>query len=128
MITERDEIRAKATLEMIDASSLEPRSKAELKESVEESKANLNGRSLEERVLSIAQTQFDQTRLLAGIIIQFKKVADKMEGEAARPKRTWKDVLCETQWGWVVLGSVVAVCAIFQPQIVEVLKAVAAVL
>ena len=137
MITERDNIKAKASIEMIEASTLEPQTKAELKESVEETKANLNGRTLEERVLSIAQSQFDQTRLLAGIIIQFKKVADKIEhpehpeqAEQAEKLidtkgRSWKDTIVETQWGWVVLGSVIAICTIFQPQIVSLMKTVA---
>lgn len=76
MITERDEIKCRASLEMIEASSLEPRTKADLKDSIEEAKFNLNGRTLEERVLSIAQNQFDITRFLADIIIQFKTISD----------------------------------------------------
>lgn len=79
MITERDEIKCRTAVEMVDASTLEPRTKADLKEAIEEAKLNLNGRTMEERVLSIAQNQFDTTRFLAEIIIQFKRVADKAD-------------------------------------------------
>ena len=41
MITELDEIRCKNTFDLIDASSLEQKTKADLKESVEEAKLNL---------------------------------------------------------------------------------------
>lgn len=120
MITERDEIKCRTSLEMIDQSELEPKVKADLKESIEEAKANLNGRTLEERVLSIAQNQFDTTRFLADIIIQFKNATkEKPEKE----KRTWKDVLVETQWASMALGTVIAVCSIFQPQIIALLTA-----
>lgn len=129
MITELDEIRCKNTFDMIDASSLEPKTKADLKESVEEAKLNLNGRTLEERCASIARNQFDTTRFLAEIIIQFKNVADEVKtAQKQNQKRTWKDVVAEMNW-WplTVLGSVLGVCAIFQPQIVEVLKTIAAI-
>lgn len=120
MITERDEIKCRTSLEMIDQSELEPKVKADLKESIEEAKANLNGRTLEERVLSIAQNQFDTTRFLADIIIQFKNAT---RGKPEREKRTWKDVLVETQWASMALGTVIAVCSIFQPQIIALLTA-----
>lgn len=120
MITERDEIKCRTSLEMIDQSELEPKVKADLKESIEEAKANLNGRTLEERVLSIAQNQFDTTRFLADIIIQFKNATkEKPEKE----KRTWKDVIAECKWPLVVLGSIISVCSIFQPQIIALLTA-----
>ncbi len=121
MITERDEIKCRTSLEMIDQSELEAKVKADLKESIEEAKANLNGRTLDERVLSIAQNQFDTTRFLADIIIQFNK-ATKGAGKATE-KRTWKDVLVETQWASFALGTVIAVCSIFQPQIIALLSA-----
>lgn len=123
MITEIDEIRTKNSFDLIDTSSLEPKLKAELKESLEESKLNLNGRSLEERCASIARAQFDMTRFICDIIIQFKRVSDKAAVQAT-PKRTWKDVVAEMNW-WplTVLGSVLGICAIFQPQIVGVLEA-----
>lgn len=123
MITEIDDIRTKNTFDMIDASSLEPKTKAELKESVEEAKLNLNGRTLEERCASIARNQFDVVRFIVEVLVKFKSISVQQP----QPERTWKDVLVETQWGWVVLGVSIAVCTIFQPQIVEVLKAVVSV-
>ena len=125
MITELDEVKAQNTFDMIDASSLEPKTKADLKESVEEAKLNLNGRTLEERCASIARNQFDTTRFLAEIIIQFKNVADEVKtAQGQNQKRTWKDVVAEMNW-WplTVLGSVLGICAIFQPQIVGVFEA-----
>lgn len=126
MITEADEVKTKNSFDLIDASSLEGWVKADLKESLEEAKLNLNGRNLEDRVQGIARNQFDSMRLLAGIVIQFKKVADDMERtkKPTKPARTWKDVVAEVRWPLCILGSVVAVCCIFQPQIVEVLKAI----
>ncbi len=126
MITELDEIRCKNTFDMIDASNLEPKTKADLKESVEEAKLNLNGRTLEERCASIARNQFDTTRFLAEIIIQFKNIAEdvKKEKQPIQPKRTWKDALVECQWALFGLGSVIAVCSIFSPQIVDLIKAI----
>lgn len=123
MITELDEIRCKNTFDLIDASSLEPKTKADLKESVEEAKLNLNGRTLEERCASIARNQFDTTRFLAEIIIQFKNVAEDVKKEK-QPKRTWKDVVAECKWPLVVLGGIIAVCTIFQPQIIELMKVI----
>ncbi len=123
MINEMDEVKCKNTFDMIDASSLEPKTKADLKESVEEAKLNLNGRTLEERCASIARNQFDTTRFLAEIIIQFKQVADDVKKQP--PKRTWKDVIVECRIPAAVLGSVIAVCTIFQPQLVELMKAFA---
>ena len=126
MITEADEVKTKNSFDLLDASCLEARTKGDLKEAIEEAKLNLNGRSLEDRVQGIARNQFDTTRFLADIIIQFKEVADKArEAVGQRPKRTWKDVVAEVRWPLCILGSVVAVCCIFQPQIVEVLKALA---
>lgn len=123
MITEMDEVKCKNTFDMIDASNLEPKTKADLKESVEEAKLNLNGRTLEERCASIARNQFDTTRFLADIIIQFKNVADEVKKEK-QPKRTWKDVVAECKWPLVVLGGIIAVCTIFQPQIIELMKVI----
>ena len=123
MITERDNIKCQTSLEMIDASSLEPKSKADLKESVEEAKLNLNGRSLDERVLSIAQNQFDTTRFLADIIIKFNDIAKDVATK--KPvERSWKDVVIVTRWPLCLLGSVISVCMIFQPEIVSLAKAV----
>ncbi len=126
MITELDEVKAQNTFDLIDASNLEPKTKADLKESVEEAKLNLNGRTLEERCASIARNQFDTTRFLAEIIIQFKNVADEVKN--TQPKRTWKDVVAECKWPLVVLGGIIAVSCIFQPQIIELMKVITAVL
>lgn len=124
MITELDEIRCKNSFDMIEASALEPKTKADLKESVEEAKLNLNGRSLEERCASIARNQFDVTRFLAEIIIQFKNVADDVKkGQTIEKKTTWKDVAIAVRWPACILGGVLGICAIFQPQIVSVLTA-----
>ena len=120
MITEIDDIRTKNTFDMIDASSLEPKTKAELKESVEEAKLNLNGRTLEERCASIARNQFDVVRFIAEVLVKFKSISVQQP----QPERTWKDVLVECQWGWVVLGSVISVCCIFNTEIVGLLKAI----
>lgn len=124
MITELDEVKAQNTFDMIDASSLEPKTKADLKESVEEAKLNLNGRTLEERCASIARNQFDTMRFISEIIIQFKNIADEMN-KPRETKRTWKDVIAEMNW-WpiTVLGSVLGICAIFQPQIISLLTAI----
>lgn len=122
MITELDEIRCKNTFDLIDASTLEPKTKADIKESVEEAKLNLNGRTLEERCASIARNQFDTTRFLADIIIQFKSVADEVKN--TQPKRTWKDVVAECKWPLVVLGGIIAVSCIFQPQIISLLTSI----
>ena len=122
MITEMDNLKAKNTFDMIDASSLEPKTKADLKESVEEAKLNLNGRTLEERCASIARNQFDTTRFLAEIIIQFKNVAEEVKN--TQPKRTWKDVVAECKWPLVVLGGIIAVSCIFQPQIISLLTSI----
>lgn len=123
MITEMDNLKAQNTFDLIDASNLEPKTKADLKESVEEAKLNLNGRTLEERCASIARNQFDTTRFLAEIIIQFKNVAEDVKKEK-QPKRTWKDTLVECQWALFGLGSVIAVCSIFSPQIVDLIQAI----
>ena len=124
MITELDEIREKNAFDMIDASTLEPKTKSELKESVAEAKQNLNGRSLEERCASIARNQFDTTRFISEIIIQFKNMTDELK-KPRETKRTWKDVIAEMNW-WpiTVLGSVLGIAAIFQPQIVHIFEAV----
>ena len=122
MITELDEVKAKNTFGLIDASGLEPKTKADLKESVEEAKLNLNGRTLEERCASIARNQFDTTRFLTEIIIQFKNVADEVKN--TQPKRTWKDVVAECKWPLVVLGGIIAVSCIFQPQIISLLTSI----
>lgn len=127
MITELDELRCKNSFDLIDASSLEPRTKADLRESVEEAKLNLNGRSLEERCASIARNQFDTTRFLAEIIIQFKNMADETRRNQNAAKKTgWKDVIIAVKWPLCILGSVIAVCAIFSENIVELCKALAA--
>lgn len=127
MITEADEVKCKNAFDMIDNSSLEMKTKADLKETIEEAKLNLNGRSVEERLMSIARNQFDTSRLLADIIIQFKNVTDEMR-KPKESKRTWKDVVVEGKWALCILGSVIAVCTIFQPQIVELIKAVGSLL
>lgn len=123
MITELDDLREKNSFDLIDQSSLEAHVKADLKEAVAESKRNLNGRTTEERLMSIARNQFDMTRFVADIIIQFKNVTDEMK-KPRETKRTWKDVIAEMNW-WplTVLGSVLGICAIFQPQIVGVFEA-----
>lgn len=125
MITEMDNLREKNTFEFIDQSSLDAHVKAELKEAVAESKRNLNGRTTEERLMSIARNQFDTMRFICDIIIQFKNITDELK-KPKESKRTWKDVVAEMNW-WplTVLGSVLGISAIFQPQIVEVLKAIA---
>ena len=123
MITEIDEIRTKNSFDLIDTSSLEPKLKAELKESLEESKLNLNGRTLDERCASIARAQFDMTRFICDIIIQFKRVSDK--AVQAVPKRTWKDVIAECKWPVCVLGGIALVCSIFNTEIVGLLTAIA---
>ena len=122
MITELDEIREKNAFDMIDASTLEPKTKSELKESVAEAKQNLNGRTLEERCASIARNQFDTTRFISEIIIQFKNMTDELK-KPRETKRTWKDVVAEGSWPLCILGSVIAVCCIFQPQIVHIFEA-----
>lgn len=123
MITELDDLREKNSFDLIDQSSLEAHVKADLKEAVAESKRNLNGRTTEERLMSIARNQFDMTRFVADIIIQFKNVTDELK-KPKESKRSWKDVVAEMNW-WplTVLGSVLGICAIFQPQIVGVLEA-----
>lgn len=127
MITEMDELKCKNSFEEIDASSLELKTKSDLKEAIEESKLNLNGRTLEERCASIARNQFDTTRFLSSIIIQFKKMADEID-KNEKPKRTWKDVLVECQWGLVTLGGIISVCSIFAPEIISLLKAVVSII
>lgn len=120
MITERDNIKCKASLDMIEKSALDLRTKADLKDSIEEAKLNLNGRTLEERVLSIAQNQFDTTRFLADIIIKFND-----NTKSKQPSRSWKDVIVETKWAMCALGGIIFVCMVFQPQIIEFAKCVA---
>ena len=121
MITEIDNLKAKNTFDLIDASNLEPKVKADLKESVEEAKLNLNGRTLEERCASIARNQFDMTRFICEVIIQFKQVAESMKTPS---KKSWADVVSESRWPLCILGCVIAVCCIFQPQIVHIFDAV----
>lgn len=123
MITELDELREKNSFDLIDQSSLEAHVKAELKEAVAESKRNLNGRTTEERLMSIARNQFDMTRFVADIIIQFKNITDELK-KPKESKRTWKDVLVECQWACVTLGGIIGVCSIFAPEIVSLLKAI----
>ena len=123
-ISELDEVKCQNTFAMIDASSLEAKTKADLKESVEEAKLNLNGRTLEERCASIARNQFDTTRFLADIIIQFKNVADDVK-KAENKKTGWKDVIIAVKWPLCILGSVIAVCAIFSENIVQLIQTVA---
>ena len=125
MITEMDEVKCKNTFDLIDASSLEPKTKADLKESVEEAKLNLNGRTLDERCASIARNQFDTTRFLTEIIIQFKSIADEVKtAQGQNQKRTWKDVVAECKWPLVVLGGIITVSCIFQPQIISLLTSI----
>jgi hypothetical protein len=73
--------------------------------------------------MSIARNQFDMTRFVADIIIQFKNMTDEMK-KPKESKRTWKDVVAEMNW-WplTVLGSVLGIAAIFQPQIVGIFEA-----
>jgi len=124
MITERDEIKCQASMEMVEDSSLSPDTKADLKESLESAKLNLNGRTLEERVLSIAQNQFDTTRFIAEIIVRFGDIVKRQKVNAQKEK-TWKDVITESRWAMVALGSIVAVCSIFSENIVALVKTVA---
>lgn len=77
MIENLDKIRCDDSLNRIESSTLEPHVKDELKSSIYSAMENLNGRTMEERVLAIARNQFDTTRFLAEIIIQFKRVTDK---------------------------------------------------
>lgn len=123
MINKIDEIKCNDSLARIEESSLEPHTKDDLKASIQCSLENLNGRTLEERCASIARNQFDTTRFLAEIIIQFKQVADDVKKQPS--KRSWKDVIVECRNAAAILGSVIAVCTIFQPQLVELIKAVA---
>lgn len=120
MITEMDEVKCQNAFQMIDSSTLESRTKSDLKETIEEAKLNLNGRTLEERCESIARNQFDTTRFLAEIIIQFKKVSENIH----QPKN-WKDVLVESKWAIVTLGSIISISTIFQPQLIHLLECVA---
>lgn len=125
MITEIDEIRTKNSFDLIDTSSLEPKLKAELKESLEESKLNLNGRSLEERCASIARAQFDMTRFICGLVIQFKNIADDIKKNQSAVKKTgWKDVIIAVKWPVCVLGCIALVCSIFNAEIVNLLTAI----
>ena len=121
MITERDKLRMNNSFDRINASTLDPAIKSELKEGIEESLENLNGRNLEDRVLAIAQTQFSQSRFIADLIIQFNEILKLRE----TPKRTWKDVIAECRWSMVVLGSIIAISAIFSENIVEMVKSIA---
>lgn len=108
------------SFDRINASTLDPAIKSELKEGIEESLENLNGRNLEDRVLAIAQTQFSQSRFIADLIIQFNEILKLRE----TPKKTWKDVIAKCQWAIVTLGSIIAISAIFSENIVELFKAV----
>lgn len=123
MITELDRVKCQNSFDMIDGSDLELKTKSDLKEALEESLQNLNGRTTEERLSSIARNQFDMTRFVSQIIIQFKNVAEDIR-KNSKPKRSWKDTLVETQWALVTLGSVIAICSIFAPEIISLLKAV----
>ncbi len=126
MITEIDELKCRNSFENIDASELEPKLKSELKEALEEAKLNLNGRSLEDRVLSIAKNQFNTTRFLADIIIQFHKVLKKSESaKAESAKRTWQDVIIACRNQLTILGGIVAVCSIFQKELVSLISSLA---
>lgn len=120
MITERDKLRMSNSFDRINASTLDPAIKSELKEGIEESLENLNGRNLEDRVLAIAQTQFSQSRFIADLIIQFNDILKLRETS----KRTWKDVIAECRWAMVVLGSIIAISAIFSENIVEMVKSI----
>ena len=125
MITEMDNLKAKNTFDMIEASNLEPKTKADLKESIEESKLNLNGRTLEERCASIARAQFDMTRFICEIIIQFKSIADDIKNNQTAVKKTgWKDVIIAVKWPVCVLGGIALVCSIFNAEIVNLLTAI----
>ena len=111
------------SFDRINASTLDQAIKSELKEGIEESLENLNGRNLEDRVLAIAQTQFSQSRFIADLIIQFNEILKLRE----TPKKTWTDVVSDSKWAICILGSVIAVCCIFQPEITSLLKAVVAI-
>lgn len=125
MITEMDNLKAQNMFDLIDASSLEPKLKADLKESLEESKLNLNGRTLEERCASIARAQFDMTRFICDIIIQFKNMTDDAKKNQANTKKTcWKDVIIAVKWPVCVLGGIALVCSIFNTEIVNLLTAI----
>lgn len=120
MITERDKLRMSNSFDRINASTLDPAIKSELKEGIEESLENLNGRNLEERVLAIAQTQFSQSRFIADLIIQFNEILKLRE----TPKKTWKDVIIAVKWPVCVLGGIALVCSIFNTEIVSLLTAI----
>lgn len=122
MITESDELKCKNSFDLIDASSLEVKTKADLKETIEEAKLNLNGRTLEERCASIARNQFDCTRFLSEIIIQFKNMADDVKTKSC--KKSWADVVSDSKWAICILGSVLGICCIFQPEITSIFKAI----
>ena len=123
MITEADEVKCKNAFDMIDSSSLEMKTKADLKETIEEAKLNLNGRSVEERLMSIARNQFDMTRFISDIIIQFKQVTDNAQINMAK-KTSWKEVIIAVKWPICILGGIAIVSSIFQPQIVSLLTAI----
>lgn len=120
MITERDKLRMSNSFDRINASTLNPAIKSELKEGIEESLENLNGRNLEDRVLAIAQTQFSQSRFIADLIIQFNEILKLRE----TPKKTWKDVIIAVKWPVCVLGGIALVCSIFNTEIVSLLTAI----
>lgn len=125
MITELDEVKCKNSFDLIEASNLEPKTKADLKESVEEAKLNLNGRTLEERCASIARNQFDMTRFICGLVIQFKNIADDIKKNQSAVKKTgWKDVIIAVKWPVCVLGCIALVCSIFNAEIVNLLTAI----
>lgn len=127
MITELDRVKCQNSFDMIDGSGLEMKTKSDLKEALEESLQNLNGRTLEERCASIARNQFDSMRFICDIIIQFKAMAEDMKkGLATQKKTSWKDVIIAVKWPACVLGGVLGICSIFSENIVELIKAMVA--
>lgn len=96
-----DKIRCDDSLNRIESSTLEPHVKDELKTSIYSALENLNGRTMEERVLAIARNQFDTTRFLAEIIIQFKRVADKAGAGNGDTDKTGKRTMVRVALKWI---------------------------
>lgn len=111
MITERDKSAAEGTKSIIKASSLDTNLKSDLCEAIDESLINLNGRTIEEKVQSIAQAQFTHLRLLCNILC-----------DVYHKEKTWKDVVAECKWGIVILGGIISIACIFQPQIISIIE------
>lgn len=121
MITEKDKRHSEESKAILAQSKMPAGLKSDLADMLDEGLENLNGRSLEERVQGLARSHFLLVRMLITVLSDFSE-KDKEENNNGK---SWKNVIVETRWQWMSVLIFALFSAIFNPQIVELLKSLA---